>query len=79
MQVLLVRLTAVSMFFSFQFDRDNDQPSVPYAALRNNVIGEVLHLRCLSPEHRDFHAARMVEMDVHRCERQIVVVVERLG
>jgi hypothetical protein len=45
-------------------------------ALSDHVIGHVLHLLGRAAQHRHLHAAFMVEMDMQRGERQVVMLVE---
>ena len=50
-----------------------------HAALGDHVLGEMLHLVGLAAQDGHLHAAVMVEMGVHRGERQLVMVVEGVG
>src|SRR5262245_28150647 len=59
--------------------RHHDNAAVAHAALGDHVLGEVLHRAGLALEHGHLHAAVVVEVDVERGQRQLVVVVERLG
>ena len=59
--------------------RHQDQPAVPHAAFRDDVIREVLDLLDRAAQHRDLHAAVVVGVHVQRRERQVVMLVCRAG
>src|SRR5262245_4350917 len=59
--------------------RHHDDAAVAHTALGDHVLGEVLDRAGLALEHGHLHAAVVVEVDVERGQRQLVVVVERLG
>src|SRR5262245_15681398 len=59
--------------------RHQHYPAVPYPALGDHVLGEMLDLVSLAAQDRDLHATVVVEMRVHRSERQFVVIVEGVG
>jgi hypothetical protein len=63
--------------------RQVDDVAVAHAALGDDAVGEVLHVGAAAFEHRDFHAAIVVEMHVQRRLREIVAFVKivrsRLG
>src|SRR5262245_5495497 len=59
--------------------RHQHDAAVAHAALGDHVLGEVLHRAGLALEHGHLHAAVVVEVDVERGQRQLVVIVERLG
>lgn len=56
--------------------RQIDDMAVTHATLGDDVVGEVLHVGAAAFEHRDFHAAVVVEMHVQRRLRQIVAFVK---
>src|SRR5258708_5403267 len=53
--------------------------AVAYAALRDDVIRECLHLGAPASEHGDLKATVVVEMDMEGCLRKAVMRVEILG
>ena len=59
--------------------RHQHDAAVAHAALGDHVLGEVLHGAGLALEHGHLHAAVMVEVDMQRRQRQLVVIVEGLG
>ena len=58
--------------------RHIDDMAVAHAAFGDHLVGERLDLGAAALEHGDFEAACLIEMDVQRCLRQIVMVVETL-
>ena len=58
--------------------RDHHHAAVAHAALGDDVIGEMLDLAAGALQRRHLHAAVVVEMDVQRRQRQIVVAVKIL-
>ena len=76
MLVTMARAAAVGMR---AVGRQIDHVAVAHAALGNDVVGELLHVGAEALEHRDFHAAFVVEVHVQRRLRQIVTVVEVAG
>ncbi len=53
--------------------------AVAHAALRDDVIGERLHVVALALEHRHFEAAVVIEMNVERRLREAMLRMEVLG
>ena len=49
-------------------------PDAPFGC---HVFGEPADPRSFAPQHRDLHAGVVVEMHMHSCDRQVVVIVER--
>jgi hypothetical protein len=76
-RVAMRLLLAVAMNFTRQFDRNHDDTAVPHATLGNHLVGAFLNVRCPPLENRDLHAAVVVEMDVQRRLRQIVMMMHR--
>jgi hypothetical protein len=58
--------------------RDHHHATVAYAAFGDDVIGEMLDVAGGSFQRRHLHAAVVVEMNVQRRQRQIVVAMEVL-
>ena len=56
-----------------------DQPSVAHPALGGDVIGEMTDVVHRAAQYCDLEAALVVEMHMHRRQRQIAVVVEGTG
>jgi hypothetical protein len=55
--------------------RNHHDAAVPYAALGDDVVGEMLHLCTATFQGRHFHAVVIVEMDVKRGERKVVMAM----
>ena len=53
----------------------NDLP-MAYAAFGDDVIGEFPHVATASLQHRHFHAPLVIQMNVQRRLREIVMIVE---
>src|SRR6185369_18059345 len=53
--------------------RDHHHAAVAHAAFGNDVVGKVPDLAAPSLQRRDLHAGIVVEMDVQRRQRQIVM------
>lgn len=70
---------AMGMHFCLDFCRDQNDPPVSYAALGNDMRCEVFDGVCCPPEERDLQATLMIKRDAHGCDRQVVVVVVRVG
>ena len=70
---------AVGVRLDQDVGRHQHDAAVAHAALGDHVLGEMLHLLGLAAQDRHLHAAVMVEMRMHRGERQLVVVVEGVG
>ena len=49
---------------------------VAHATFGDDVIGELLHVGAASLEHCHLHATVVIQMNVQRCLREIVVIVE---
>jgi hypothetical protein len=61
----------------FKFNRDSNKTSVADPALGNDVGGEAVDIAHLPSEDCNLHATDVVEVHMHRCDRQIVVIVKR--
>jgi hypothetical protein len=59
--------------------RQIDHLPVAHAAFGNDVVGEFPHVGPASFEHRHLHAALVVQVNVQRRLRQIMVIVEVAG
>src|SRR6516164_2056806 len=59
--------------------RHHHDPSVANAALGDHMLGEFSHLAALAAQDGDLHAAVVVEVGMHRGERQFMMVMERIG
>ncbi len=70
---------AVLVRLVFKFNRDSNKTSVADPALGNDMGGEVADIAQRPPEDGNLHATDVVEVHVHRCDRQIVVFVKRPG
>jgi hypothetical protein len=70
------RLSAMWMLLIFEFDGNGNKASVTHTALGDDMLSEVSDIAHRAPEHRDFHAAVVIKVDVHRRNRQIVVLVK---
>ena len=57
--------------------RYGDQLSVAHPTLRDHASGEITDVIRCAAQYRDLKAALVVEMHMHRRQRQIVVVVKR--
>jgi hypothetical protein len=58
---------------------DCDNATIFDPALRDNVIGEVLHILGRPLECRQFHTVVVVEMHVQRGERKVMMTVQVLN
>jgi len=76
-RVAMRRLLAVAMNLTRQFDRNHDDTAVPHATLGNYLVGAFLNVGRAPLENRDLHAAVVVEMDVQRRLRQVVMMMHR--
>jgi len=54
---------------------DQNQLAVPYTALRNDVVGEVPDFADMATQDGDLHAAVVIQVHVHRRDREVVVVM----
>ena len=61
-----------------RIERDGHEAAMTHAALRDQMLGKMLHLAALSLEHRDLHALIVIEMHMHGRQRQFAVIVEIL-
>jgi hypothetical protein len=73
------RFGAMSMRLVFEFDGYGNKASVAYAALGNNMLSEAPDIAHSTLEHRDLQATVVIQVDVHRRDRQIMVVVKGSG
>ena len=71
--------TIMAMALRLDLDRYDYQPAVAHATLGDHVLGHVLHFASVPLQHGHFHAVAVVEVDMHRGKRQIVVIMERVG
>ena len=58
--------------------RDHHHTTVAHATLGDDVVGEMPDVAAGALQRRHLHAAVVVEMDMQRRQRQIVVAVEIL-
>ena len=77
--MFLCTVIAVGMCFLFHFDRDGHEAAMPHSPLGDDMFGEMMNFARFSAQQRNFHAAGMVEMNLHGGDRQIVMMVMRLG
>lgn len=75
----LCTIVAVGVRFLLHFDRDGHKPAMPHPPLGDDMFGEMMNFARFSAQQRDLHAAGMVEMNLHGGDRQIVMLVMRLG
>lgn len=75
----LCTIVAVGVRFLLHFDRDSHKPAMPYPPLGDDLFGEMMDLARPPTQHRDLHAACMIEMNLHGGDRQIVMMVMRVG
>jgi hypothetical protein len=73
------RLSAMWMLLIFEFNRNSNKASVTHTALGDDMLSEVPDIAHRTPEHRYFDAAVVIKVDVHRRNRQIVVLVKGPG
>ena len=59
--------------------RQIDDVAVAHAAFRDDAVGELLHVGAAALEHRDLHAAFVVEVHMESGVGEIVTVVEIAG
>src|ERR1700722_5627363 len=62
-------------FFLSVLGRDHDEAAISYAALGNDVVGEMLHLGSGAFQGRHFHAVVVVEVDMKRRHREIMMAM----
>ena len=73
------RFGAMSMRLVFELDGYANKASVAYAALGNNMLSEAPDIAHSTLEHCDLQATVVIQVDVHRRDRQIMVVVKGSG
>lgn len=73
------RFGTMGVFLIFEFNGNGDEASVTYATLGDDMLGEIADIVHRAPQHRDLHAAIVIEVDVQRSDRQIMVVMENPG
>jgi len=66
---------AVNMRFRFERNRNEDEPAVANAALGDDMLGEMANVGGRASQHGDLKTGMMIEMDVHGCERQVMMIV----
>ena len=59
-EMFVAGLAVMRVLFRFHFDRHHDKAPMAYAALGNDVIGEMADLAGVAPEDRDFETASVV-------------------
>ena len=62
-------------FFLAVLGWDHDEAAVAHAALGNDVVGEMLHLGSGPFQRRHFHAVVVVEVDMKRRHREIMMAM----
>lgn len=62
-----------------EFDRHCNKPSVTNPSFGSNMPSEILNLAQFAPEHCDLEATCVIKEDVHRCRRQVVMIVKGLA
>jgi hypothetical protein len=72
-------LGAMGVFLLLEFDGDRDEPPVTDPALGEEVPRKVAHIAHRALQQGNLETAVMVQMHVHRCNRQIVAVMKRPG
>jgi aryl-alcohol dehydrogenase-like predicted oxidoreductase len=76
MDMLVAWLAGMCVLLRLHVGGNHDEPSMADAALRDHVVGKMLHLARLAAQHRDFKAATVIEMHMHGGQREIVMIVE---
>ena len=71
--------STMCMLPSFEFNGHSNEPSMTYAALGNDMPSEVPDILHRAPQHRYFHATIVIKVNVHRRNRQIMVLVRGPG
>jgi len=76
-----VSVRGAAMFVRRRIDRDGHEAhlAVGDAPLGDNRLREFADLFSFAAKHGDLKAARMVEMDVHRRDLVVVMLVIRIG
>jgi hypothetical protein len=72
-------LAAMRVPLGFEFNGDHKEASVPHATFGDDLVSEVLNVARVPPQRSDFHTTLMVEMHMHRRQRQVMMIVERAG
>ena len=72
MRIRTVRMPVLAV------DRHHHDMAVANAAFGDDVIGEGLHLAAAALQHRDLETGIVIDMDVQRRLREIVVLVKSL-
>jgi hypothetical protein len=73
------RLSPMRMLLSFECNGHSNEPPVTYAALGDDMPSEVPEVVHRTPQHRHLHATIVIKVDVHRRNRQIMVLVRAPG
>jgi len=76
---MAVTTPAMGVASRLDLDGHSDQLSVAHPALGGDVLGEMTDVVHRAAQYCHLEAALMVEMHMHRRQRQIVVVVEGTG
>src|ERR1700704_3228974 len=69
------RLLVSDAFLLSVLGGDHDEEAVAHAALGNDVVGKMLHLGAAPFQGRHFHAVVVVEMDMKRRHREIMMAM----
>ena len=67
--MFLCTVIAVGMRFLLHFDRDGHEAAMPHSPLGDDMFGEMMNFARFSAQQCDFHAAGMVEMNLHGGDR----------
>jgi len=71
-------LARMSMDLTGDFCWNHHETSVSHPALRDHVVGDVLHISVAAFENCDFHAAVVIKMNMHGRQRNIVMLMKRV-
>jgi len=66
---------AMPMFRLLDFDRDETDLAVLNAAFGDYALRKGLHRGAFAPEYGDLKAIFVIQMDMHRRDRKIVIVM----
>jgi hypothetical protein len=69
---------AVRMRLACKLGRNHNDAAITDAALGNDAVGELPHVRGTALQHGHFHAVVMIEVNVKSCLRQIMTAMGRL-
>jgi hypothetical protein len=69
----------VPVFSAADIRRHEHDVAVAHASLGDDVVGKCFHFGTASLEHGHFQTTVVVEMNMERCLREIVVIVKVLG